>query len=234
MGSRRLALSAVMAGRRCPCWPRRRAGPVADRRVHAGIRRAVLPRPCPAVSPPLRTRPPGPWPAPRPGPGRPGAPGPVFARSRNAAAAAKPPRACARPAERSSSAATVSSGRGAAWARCHAPPVSIGVRIGRLGQFPVRCPPVTGGGSLVDRRADQGMAEAHPGADLDQPGILGICRGVVRYPLQPGRAPQQGRGRVAGRSGLRRRFGKEFRRDYAASVIAGRWRLRFRCRSWSP
>ena len=44
----------------------------------------------------------------------------IVARSRNAAAAASPPRACARPAERSSSAATSSSGPGAAWARCQA------------------------------------------------------------------------------------------------------------------
>ena len=42
------------------------------------------------------------------------------ARCRNAAAAATPPRACARPAERSSSAATSSSGPGVAWARCQA------------------------------------------------------------------------------------------------------------------
>ena len=42
------------------------------------------------------------------------------ARVRNAAAAASPPRACARSAERSSSPATASSGRSAARARCHA------------------------------------------------------------------------------------------------------------------
>ncbi len=42
------------------------------------------------------------------------------ARSRKAATAANPPRACARPAERSSSAATSSSGMDAACARCHA------------------------------------------------------------------------------------------------------------------
>ena len=43
------------------------------------------------------------------------------------------------------------------------------------------------------------MAEADPSTDLDQPGILGICRGVVRDALQPGRVPQQGR--IAGRLG---------------------------------
>jgi hypothetical protein len=42
------------------------------------------------------------------------------ARSMNAAAAASPPRACARSADCSSSAATSSSGPGAAWARCQA------------------------------------------------------------------------------------------------------------------
>ena len=39
---------------------------------------------------------------------------------RNAAAAARPPRSCARTADRSRSAATSSSGSGAAWARCQA------------------------------------------------------------------------------------------------------------------
>ena len=51
------------------------------------------------------------------------APGPTVsatARWRKAAAAATPPRACARPAERSSSAATSSSGPGVARARCQA------------------------------------------------------------------------------------------------------------------
>ena len=79
------------------------------------------------------------------------------------------------------------------------PPVSIGVRIGRLGQGPVRCPPVTGGGRLVDRGADQGMAEVHPGAELDQSSSLGRRCGVGWDPLQLGRAPQQGH--VAGRLG---------------------------------
>ena len=45
------------------------------------------------------------------------------------------------------------------------------------------------------------MAEAHPPAQLDQPGVLGICCGVGRNPLPPGRAPQQGH--VAGRLGRR-------------------------------
>jgi len=44
----------------------------------------------------------------------------LIARSRKAAAAANPPRACVRPADRSSSAATSSSGPAAAWARCQA------------------------------------------------------------------------------------------------------------------
>ena len=44
----------------------------------------------------------------------------AVARSRSAAAAARPPRLCARPAERSSSAATASSGPAAASARCQA------------------------------------------------------------------------------------------------------------------
>jgi hypothetical protein len=44
----------------------------------------------------------------------------IAARSRNAAAAAEPPRACGRPAERSSFSATASSGPGEACALCQA------------------------------------------------------------------------------------------------------------------
>ena len=61
------------------------------------------------------------WAAARARPARgPGSPVSSTARCKNAAAAAIPPRACARPADRSSSAATPSSGPGAAVARCHA------------------------------------------------------------------------------------------------------------------
>ena len=77
-----------------------------------------------ATSPrPRRTRRPGGSPAPRPVRDPHAARGPrvsATARCRNAAAAARPPRACARPAERSSSKATCSSGPAAAAARCHA------------------------------------------------------------------------------------------------------------------
>jgi hypothetical protein len=51
---------------------------------------------------------------------RAGSPVSATARRRKAPAAAKPPRACARPAERASSKATSSSGPEAAAARCHA------------------------------------------------------------------------------------------------------------------
>ena len=72
---------------------------------------------------PPRTRRPGNSPAPRParaGARRAGSTVSSTERCRNAAAAATPPRACARPAERSSSAAASSSGPGVARARCQA------------------------------------------------------------------------------------------------------------------
>ena len=72
---------------------------------------------------PRRGRRPRTWPARRPARGlarRAGSGVSSVARSRNAAAAAMPPRLWARSADRSSSSATASSGPTAAWARCHA------------------------------------------------------------------------------------------------------------------
>jgi hypothetical protein len=69
-------------------------------------------------------------------------------------------------------------GRGAG--QMPGPPVSVGVRIGRLGQSPVRRPPVGCGGRPVDRGARQRMAEVHRGAELDQSRGLGRRRGVGR------------------------------------------------------
>ena len=88
----------------------------------------------------------------------------VAARSRNAAAAARPPRARARSAERSSSAATSSSGARAACARCHAR--RSGSTLGSVAAARAdarsaarrRC-------RAVDRRAQEGVAKGHPGAD---------------------------------------------------------------------
>ena len=56
------------------------------------------------------------------------------ARSRNAAAAAIPPRACAWPAQCSNSVATSSSGSAAAWAPCQARAIRMACRIGHLRQ----------------------------------------------------------------------------------------------------
>jgi hypothetical protein len=69
--------------------------------------------------------------------------------------------------------------------------VRIGVRIGRLGQGPMRRPPVTGGGRLIDSGADQWVAKAHAAAEFDQ--SRGFCwsRRVHCDLLPHGRAPQQ-------------------------------------------
>ena len=93
-----------------------------------------------------------------------------MARSRNAAAAARPPRAWARPAARSSSAATSSSGPAAASARCQArrsgsTSVSVASR-----QCPVHQAPGVRRGRSVNRRAHQRMAKPYSSVDLDQPG----------------------------------------------------------------
>ena len=104
--------------------PRRtRRGPAPGRPAPVGTRRAGRPRPWPAARARRRTRRPGGWPARPPARARRGAPDRRSARRqrwRNAAAAASPPRACARPADRSSSAATSSLGPGVARARCQA------------------------------------------------------------------------------------------------------------------
>ena len=90
------------------------------------------------------------------------------ARSRNAAAAARPPRACARPAEASSSAATASSGPAAAWARCHARRSSSSP--GEMDSASAACDPpaVRRRGEPVDGGADERMAEAHAVVHRDQ------------------------------------------------------------------
>ena len=92
----------------------------------------------------------------------------VADRSRNAAAAARPPRARARSAERSSSAATSSSGASVAWARCHARrsgSISGSVAAAR---GLMRTPPLFGRGRAVDRRAQEGVAKGNPGAEREQ------------------------------------------------------------------
>ena len=112
------------------------------------------------------------------------------ARSRNAAAAAAPSRVRARSAERSISAATVSSGHGAAWARCHARR-SGSASASVADQGPMRRPPVTGRGRLVDGGADRWVAKAHAAAESDR--SCGFrCSRLAHCDLLPqGRAPQQ-------------------------------------------
>ena len=87
-------------------------------------------------------------------------------RSRNAAAAASPPRAWARPADTSSSAATSSSVPTTAWARCQAQAIRIGQRVGHLGQRTVQLPSVGERGRPVSCPARQRMPEAHPEAEF--------------------------------------------------------------------
>ena len=79
------------------------------------------------------------------------------ARCRNAAAAASPPRPCARSAERAISAATASSGVAVACARCHARRSGSSDRVGRVGERPVHVAAVARVRRAVDRRADERM-----------------------------------------------------------------------------
>ena len=111
------------------------------------------------------------------------------ARCRNAAAAAAPPRACARPAERSISAATASSGPAAACARCHAR--RSGSASGSVASARARCAalPVSGRGRLVDSGPDKGMTEPHPGTEFDQSRSLGRGRRFGADPLPLGCTP---------------------------------------------
>ena len=122
---------------------------------------------------------------------RPGSGVSIAARSRNAAAAANPPRACARPAERSSSSATSSSGPGVACARCHARRSGSTSCIGDVGKGAVHVLPLLKRRRLVGRRAHQRMTEPHARVELDQPGLDCGCRSVSpdREPL--GRSPNQ-------------------------------------------
>ena len=113
------------------------------------------------------------------------------ARSRNAAAAARPPRRCARSAECAISAATASSGVAVACARCQAR--RSGSRTGSVavGERPVHVAPVARCRRAVDRRADERMREAHARAELDQPGVLGRPAGLAADPEPLGGAPEQ-------------------------------------------
>ena len=89
-------------------------------------------------------------------------------RSRNAAAAANPPRACARAAERSSSAATSSSGIDVACARCQARRSGSIVRIGRSARARWTSLRSSARGCPVHRRTRQRMTEDDPGTQVQQ------------------------------------------------------------------
>ena len=74
------------------------------------------------------------------------------------------------------------------------PRLAIGIdsRISRLSQRAMYILAVHQARGAVDRRAHQGMTETHPGAELDQPGLLGRGRRLRSDPEPLGGAPQQG------------------------------------------
>ena len=113
--------------------------------------------------------------------------------SKNADAAARPPRAAARPAECSSSAATSSVGAAAAWARCPGAAFGIGLRVRHVCERAVRPAPILGRTRPVDGRPHQRMTESHPAADLDQAGGSRSICGTGRDAEFSGGAPQQDR-----------------------------------------
>jgi hypothetical protein len=85
-----------------------------------------------------------------------------------------------------SSVATASSGPAAAWARCHAPAVGVGQRIGHCCQRLVYGSPVIGRGGPVGGRTHQRMPEAHVRTELQQVGRGGQVHGVqAEYPSRP-------------------------------------------------
>ena len=95
------------------------------------------------------------------------------ARSRNAAAAARPPRAWARPAELSRSAATPSSGPDCCLRAVPRAAFRIGLGVGGFGEGAVGAAPFLCGRSAVDRRAHQRMPKRHSLTELDQPRACG-------------------------------------------------------------
>ena len=112
-----------------------------------------------------------------------------------------PPRACARPADRSSSEADLLIGSRRRRRQVPRPPVGVEFAVGRLGQRQVRCLALRQRGRPVDSRAHQRMTEPHPRADLEQPvrlgGGCGRCRNAKplgRLPDQHGVADRFGRG----------------------------------------
>ena len=102
------------------------------------------------------------------------------ARCRNAAAAATPPRACARPAHRSSSSSDRLVGSEGGCSQMPCPTVWIDIPIGRLGQCEVHTPALIRWRGSVDRGAHQRMPEPHGLLDREQP-----IRGVSRRDIDP-------------------------------------------------
>ena len=150
------------------------------------------------------------------------------ARARNAAAAAAPPRACARSAERSNSSATASSGPDAACARCQAR--RSGSVSGSVASASARCASLPLGRCRrpVGRGAHEWMPEPDPGSR---------SRSAAR--LRPGRArssrcrgarPRAKQARVAHRLGRRQQQQSLGRLGQLAGRAGGsdssRWRGR--------
>ena len=80
-------------------------------------------------------------------------------RCRNAAAAASPPRACARSADSSSVGRDLLAGPGRRAARCHARRSGSVVGVGHRGERAVNPAAILRRGGAIDRRADQRMSE---------------------------------------------------------------------------
>ena len=169
-----------------------------------------------------RTRPPGSWPGRRPAPARPAGPGRASASlacSRNAAAAVSPPRACARLAERSSSAATSSSGPGAACARCHAR--RSGSSCGSVASARARCACCL---LLGGRR---------PGRPPSGPADGGTAAGCRTRPARPRpRVPPLRRRSRAGRPPATPAPGRRTGRPPRAAAACWVWRGRAPTRRW--
>jgi len=112
------------------------------------------------------------------------------ARSRNATAAAAPPRIRVRSAQRSISSATPSSGHGAAWARGHAR--RSGSASGSVASAKTRCAARRSPGRPSGRRrSHHWVAKAHAAAESDQSCGFRWSRRVHCDLLPHGRAPHQ-------------------------------------------
>ena len=165
-------------------------------------RRAARPPRSPAGHGRRRTPPPPGLPARLRAPGRLAARDRLSARPRGAGTRRRPrepPRACARPADSSSSRATSSSGPAAAAARCHARRSGSTLPVRRLRQRRWAARRSCAAGGPVDGRAGQRMAEGHAFIERQQP-VRRVDRGERDPEALAGALQEQ---RIADRLGRR-------------------------------